>query len=44
MEVFLKDQLHLKLFIDESIGYGETKTQIILLDVISHQPIKHSQF
>ena len=44
MEVFFKDQLHLELFIDELIGYGETKTQIILSDVISHQPIKHRQF
>lgn len=44
MEVFFKDQLHLELFIDELISYGETKTQIILSDVISHQPIKHKQF
>ena len=44
MEVFFKDQLHLELFIDELISYGETKTQIILSDVISHQPIKHRQF
>ena len=44
MEVFFKDQLHLELFIDELISYGETKTQIILSDVISHQPIKPKQF
>lgn len=44
MEVFFKDQLHLELFIDELISYGETKTQIILSDIISHQPIKHKQF
>lgn len=44
MEVFFKDQLHLELFIDQIISYGETKTQIILSDVISHQPIKHRQF
>ena len=44
MEVFFKDQLHLELFIDELISYGETKTQIILSDVISHQSIKHRQF
>ena len=44
MEVFFKDQLHLELFIDELISYGETKTQIILSDIISHQPIKHRQF
>ena len=44
MEVFFKDQLHLELFIDELISYGETKTQIILSDVISHQPIKYKQF
>ena len=29
MEVFFKDQLHLELFIDELISYGETKTQIL---------------
>ena len=44
MEVFFKDQLHLELFIDELISYGETKTQIILSDVISHKPVKHRQF
>ncbi|MEC8536334.1 MAG: Lrp/AsnC ligand binding domain-containing protein, partial [Bacteroidota bacterium] len=44
MEVFFKDKLNLELFIDELISYGETKTQIILSDVISHQPIKHKQF
>ena len=44
MEVFFKDQLHLELFIDELISYGETKTQIILSDIISHQPIKYKQF
>lgn len=40
MEVVIKDQKHLEKFIDELISYGETKTQIILSDVVSNQPIK----
>lgn len=40
MEVILNDQKHLEKFIDELITYGETKTQIILSDVVSNQPIK----
>lgn len=39
MEVVIKDQKHLENFIDELISYGETKTQIILSDVVSNQPI-----
>ena len=34
MEVLFKNQLHLEEFIDELISYGETKTQIILSDVV----------
>lgn len=40
MEVVIKDQKHLEKFIDELITYGETKTQIILSDVVSSQPLK----
>lgn len=40
MEVVLKDQAHLEKFIDELIRYGETRTHIILSDVISDAPIK----
>ena len=40
MEVIFKDQLHLEKFIDELISYGETKTQIILSEVISSQEIR----
>ena len=37
MEVILKDQKHLEQFIDELITYGETKTQIILSNVVSNK-------
>ena len=40
MEVVLKDQTHLERFIDELIRYGETRTHIILSDVVSDAPIK----
>ena len=40
MEVVLKDQKHLEQFIDQLIRYGETRTHIILSDVISQAPIK----
>ena len=40
MEVVLEDQAHLERFIDELIRYGETRTHIILSDVISDAPIK----
>lgn len=40
MEVVLKDQAHLERFIDELIRYGETRTHIILSDVVSDAPIK----
>lgn len=39
MEVVLNDQLHLERFIDQLIQYGETRTNIILSDVISDAPI-----
>ncbi|WP_297703605.1 Lrp/AsnC family transcriptional regulator [uncultured Eudoraea sp.] len=40
MEVVLKDQTHLERLIDELIRYGETRTHIILSDVVSDAPIK----
>ena len=43
MEVLFKNQLHLEEFIDELISYGETKTQIILSDVISDQPLHYCE-
>ncbi|PHS64905.1 MAG: ArsR family transcriptional regulator [Flavobacterium sp.] len=39
LEVILKDQNHLEIFIDQLINYGETKTQIVLSDVIKNAPI-----
>lgn len=39
MEVVLKDQFHLEKFIDKLIQYGETRTHIILSNVVSHAPI-----
>ena len=40
MEVVLRDQSHLEEFIDQLIRYGETRTHIILSEVISNAPIK----
>ncbi len=40
MEVVLKNQNHLEAFIDQLISYGETKTQIVLSHVVSHNEIK----
>jgi Lrp/AsnC family leucine-responsive transcriptional regulator len=40
MEVVLKNQQHLERFIDQLIVYGETKTQIVLSDVIRQNPVK----
>lgn len=40
MEVVLYDQSHLEVFIDKLITYGETKTHIILSNVIEHAPVK----
>ncbi len=40
LEVILKNQQHLEYFIDQLINYGETKTQIVLSDVVKYSPIK----
>ena len=40
LEVVLRNQQHLEQFIDQLITYGETKTQIVLSDVIENNPIK----
>jgi len=40
MEVVLRDQFHLEQFIDRLILYGETRTHIILSDVVADGPIK----
>ena len=40
MEVVLKNQQHLEKFIDQLIVYGETKTQIVLSQVVNHNPVK----
>ena len=42
MEVVLRDQFHLEQLIDELIQYGETRTHIVLSDIVSHAPIKPS--
>ena len=44
MEVVLKDQFHLEKFIDKLIQYGETRTHIILSNVVSNAPIKKKEF
>jgi len=40
IEVILHNQKHLEQFIDQLITYGETKTHIILSNVINDKPIK----
>lgn len=40
MEVVLKNQEHLERFIDQLISYGETKTQIVLSQVVENNEIK----
>ena len=40
MEVVVRDQFHLEQFIDQLIQYGETRTHIILSEVISNAPIR----
>ncbi len=40
MEVVLKNQKHLESFIDELIVYGETKTQIVLSQVVGNNPVR----
>jgi len=42
MEVVFKDQFHLEKFIDKLIQYGETRTHIILSNVIRNAPIEKS--
>lgn len=39
MEVVLKNQKHLEQFIDQLIRYGETRTQIVLSNIIENNPI-----
>ncbi|MCO5724092.1 Lrp/AsnC family transcriptional regulator [Robiginitalea marina] len=39
MEVVFRDQFHLEKFIDQLIQYGETRTHIILSEIISNAPI-----
>jgi len=39
MKVVLKDQKHLEQFIDQLILYGETRTQIVLSNIIENNPI-----
>lgn len=39
MEVMLKNQKHLEQFIDQLISYGETKTQIVLSNVVENAAI-----
>jgi len=40
MEVVLKNQKHLEMFIDQLIVYGETKTQIVLSHVVKQKELK----
>ncbi|MEO9894653.1 Lrp/AsnC family transcriptional regulator [Aurantibacter sp.] len=40
MEVVFVDQFHLEKFIDKLIQYGETRTHIVLSDVVSRAPIQ----
>lgn len=39
MEVVLNDQQHLEQFIDQLIQYGETRTHIVLSQVVANAPI-----
>ncbi|MDD7884950.1 Lrp/AsnC family transcriptional regulator [Flavivirga sp. 57AJ16] len=40
MEVVLKNQKHMESFIDQLIVYGESKTHIVLSDVVKQKEIK----
>lgn len=40
MEVVLKNQKHLESFIDQLITFGETKTQIVLSQVVENNAVK----
>lgn len=39
MEVVIKDQKHLEQFIDQLISYGETRTHIVLSNVVSNATV-----
>lgn len=39
MEVVLNDQKHLEQFIDQLITYGETRTHIVLSNIVENNPI-----
>ncbi|UMB55373.1 Lrp/AsnC family transcriptional regulator [Lutibacter sp. A64] len=39
MEVVLKNQQHLEQLIDKLITYGETRTHIVLSDIVNNNPI-----
>jgi Lrp/AsnC family leucine-responsive transcriptional regulator len=39
MEVVLKNQKHLEQFIDQLITYGETRTHIVLSNVVENNPL-----
>ena len=43
MEVVFRDQFHLEEFIDQLIQYGETRTHIILSEVISNAPVRKTK-
>ncbi len=40
MEVVLYDQAHLEEFIDKLITYGETRTHVILSNVVDQAPVR----
>jgi Lrp/AsnC family leucine-responsive transcriptional regulator len=44
MEVVLRDQRHLEKLIDLLISYGETRTHIVLSQVIKNAPIQRPHF
>ncbi len=44
MEVVLKDQFHLEQFIYKLIQYGETRTHIILSNVVTNAPVGKLNF
>ena len=39
MEVIIRDQRHLEQFVDRVIQYGESKTQIVLSQIVSHNAV-----
>lgn len=44
MEVILKDQAHLENLIDKLITYGETRTHIVLSNVVKDAPVRKKAF